>query len=230
VTGNVGGNVAGKVLGGGSGTITGIGGRADVRQFLGVDWPGGYVPGVPYVDTTYMNHGMVRSDTDGDGYAVPHVNVRYFGGEGPYVTGIDTVGKALGNFFGSVSYVLTCASINQTGDSFPKVADIYWAEIEVTVDAANSRDEYTATWFKNGVRVTTGITVPTIQVVKRVDGTDLIAAAAMTQIGTTGSYKFDTTVAGQRLTAGEAALAIAVATIDGSSRGFSRVVTRDSTA
>jgi len=101
--------------------------------------------------------------------------------------------------------------------------DIYHARIFVTVDSP--RDEYTVTWFKNNVRVTSGITGPTIQVIKRVDGTDLIGATAMTQIGSTGSYKYDET--SNRLTAGEAAVAVVTGTIDGSSRTDARVVSRD---
>lgn len=107
--------------------------------------------------------------------------------------------------------------------------DLYHAEIDLRIDAANSRDEYTITWFKNGARVTSGITVPTLQVVKRADGADLIASTTPTQIGATGSYKHDATTSA-RTTAGEACLAIVTATIDGSTRSFSRLLGRDSTA
>ena len=100
--------------------------------------------------------------------------------------------------------------------------DLYHADIQFTDDGAN--DEYTITWFKNGVRVTSGITVPTVQVVKRVDGTDLIAATALTQIGTTGSYKLTTATV---TTAGEAYLVITAATIDAGSRSFSKLISRD---
>lgn len=106
--------------------------------------------------------------------------------------------------------------------------DLYHADIQFTVDEANSRDEYTVTWLKNGVRVSAGITGPTIQVVKRADGTDLIASQAMSQIGATGSYKFDE--AANRVTGGEAVLVLVGATIDGSARTFPRLVARDSAA
>lgn len=119
---------------------------------------------------------------------------------------------------------------SQAGDAMTLTAayDLYSADIQYTVDAANTQDELTVTWFKNGVRQTSGITVPTIQVVKRADGTDLIASTTPTQIGSTGSYKYDE--ATNRLTAGEAALVIVTATIDGSTRSFSRLIGRDSTA
>lgn len=103
--------------------------------------------------------------------------------------------------------------------------DVYHADIQVLRDSKNTQDEYTVTWFKDGVRVTVGITSPTIQVVKRVDGTDLVASVAMTQIGTTGSYKYDE--ATNRLTVGEAAVAIVTATIDSATREFSSIVGRD---
>lgn len=101
---------------------------------------------------------------------------------------------------------------------------LYHADIALT--KASSTDEYTATWFKNGVRVTSGITSPTVQVVKRSDGADLVASTSMTQIGTTGSYKYDEGT--NRMVAGEAYIALATASIDASTRSFSRVIGRDS--
>jgi hypothetical protein len=108
------------------------------------------------------------------------------------------------------------------------LGDLYHADIDYRKDDANSQDEYTVTWFKNMARITAGITSPTIQVVKRVDGTDRIASTAMSQIGTTGSYKYDE--ASNRLTSGEAYLVIVSATIDAGSRTFAKVVGRDSSA
>ena len=105
--------------------------------------------------------------------------------------------------------------------------DVYHADIVLSKDDTNTTDEYSIAWFKNGVRIASGITVPTIQVVKRVDGTDLVASTAMTQIGTTGSYKYDE--ATNRITAGEAVLVIVAATIDSGSRSFAKVISRDST-
>lgn len=116
---------------------------------------------------------------------------------------------------------------DKTGFSLTTAYDLYHADIQFTVDEANSQDEYTISWFKNGVRQTSGITSPTIQVVKRVDGTDLIASTALTQIGSTGSYKYDATSA-ERRDAGEAVLVVVSATIDASVRSFSKLVGRDS--
>ncbi len=105
--------------------------------------------------------------------------------------------------------------------------DTYHADIQLTVDQANTKDEYTVTWFKNGVRQTSGITSPTIQVVKRANGADLIASTSMTQIGSTGSYKYDE--ATNRITAGEANIVVVRGDIDSATRSFSRLVSRDST-
>ncbi len=104
--------------------------------------------------------------------------------------------------------------------------DVYHADIQLTIDEANPQDEYTVIWHKNGVAITSGITVPKIQVVKRADGTDLIANTAMTEIGATETFKYDSPAA--RVTAGEAVVAVATATIDAATRTWKRVLGRDS--
>lgn len=109
----------------------------------------------------------------------------------------------------------------------PQVADIYTANIEFNLDNTNTKDEYTVTWRKNATILTSGITSPTIQVIKRVDGTNLIASTAMTQIGSTGSYKYDE--ATNRVTIGEAVLVKVQATIDAATRTWQRVLVRDAT-
>ncbi len=119
------------------------------------------------------------------------------------------------------------AILDDTGTSgvlLSNAEDVYHADVFLTRDTTNKRDEYTVHWYLNGTPITSGITVPTIQVVKRSDGTDLISTMALTQIGTTGAYKLDTTT---RLASGEAALAVVVATMDGSSRTWRRTVGRD---
>lgn len=103
-------------------------------------------------------------------------------------------------------------------------ASIYVADIFMIKDS--SQDEYTIQWFKDGAPVTSGITSPTIQVVKRSDGTDLIASTALTQIGATGSYKYDATTTA-RLADGDSAVAVVSATIDAGTRTWRRVVGKD---
>ena len=118
--------------------------------------------------------------------------------------------------------------IDATTVNVDDLVDIYHADIELTRDSGNTRDEYTVTWLKSGVRITSGITSPTIQVINRADGTDLISAAegVMDEVEGTGSYWYNDST--NRITAGEAVIAIATATIDGTSRTFPRVLTRDS--
>ena len=107
--------------------------------------------------------------------------------------------------------------------------DLYHAEIDLRIDGANSQDEWTVSWNKNGAPITSGVTSPTIQVVKRSDGSNLIASTALTEIGSTHSFKLDATTTA-RTTDGEAVAVIVTATIDSATRTFKRILGRDSSA
>lgn len=123
----------------------------------------------------------------------------------------------------------TATIVGQTGTSGVLLADsedVYIPQIRFDRDDTNGKDEYTIQWFRNGTPVTSGITVPLIQVTNR-DGTDLIASTAMTQIGSTGAYKYDEST--NRIDDGEAVLINISATINGSSRTFRRLEGRDQT-
>ena len=146
---------------------------------------------------------------------------------GTAVSGPDDLKADVSNLDAAVS---SRSTFNAGSDTVTLAAahDVYHADIELTIDEANTRDEYTVTWFKNGLRVTSGITTPTLQVVARADGADLIASTALTQIGSTGSYKHDEPT--NRLTAGQATIMIVSATIDSATRSYARVASRDSTA
>ncbi len=115
--------------------------------------------------------------------------------------------------------------LNWTGSEIVSQADLYHADVMLTVDTNNSQDEFTAKWYRNGAAVTSGITLPKIQVVKRVDGTDLIAETAMTQVASTGTYEYDEST--NRVTLGEAAIVVIKATINGSVRTFEQIIGRD---
>lgn len=123
---------------------------------------------------------------------------------------------------------LLSASYAEPGDEMTLAdsEDVYPADIGFTIDDTNSRDEYTVVWFRNGAPVTSGITVPTIQAIKRANGTDLIPSSVMTQIGSTGAYKYDATTT-ERTTAGEAVVVVVSATINGATRTWRKVITRD---
>ncbi len=127
---------------------------------------------------------------------------------------------------------------SQTGVSIPEVGqvaegvslaateDIYPADIQLTVDNANSRDEYTVCWFRNGTVVADGITNATIEVARRSDGTRLIAAnTALVAISNTGAFKHDE--ATNRVAAGEAIIVTTHAVINGATRSWRRILSRD---
>ena len=103
---------------------------------------------------------------------------------------------------------------------------IYPADIQLTIDTQSGRDEYTVTWFKNGMVVTNGVTAPTIEVIRRSDGMALVAAGTpLSPIGTSGGLKYDEPT--NRVAAGEAVLVTVTATIQGAARVWRRIITRD---
>lgn len=93
--------------------------------------------------------------------------------------------------------------------------DGYTAKVFPVDDNVGGFDRWLVNWLKNGVPITSGITVPTIQIVKASDGTNLVAATALAQVGATGFYKLDTA---SRMVSGAAYGVIVAATIGGSSR------------
>lgn len=104
--------------------------------------------------------------------------------------------------------------------------DSYQAKVWVFDDNTGTTDRYVTVWHKNGQPVVSGITSPTIQVIKVSDGTDLVASTAMTQIASTGLYKYNE--ASNRMASGAAYIAKVGATIDGSTRTWYQPVGRDS--
>jgi len=120
------------------------------------------------------------------------------------------------------------ATVDTVVDAIKAVTDVslYTARVDLSIDEANSQDEYTIQWFKNGIPVTSGITSPTIQVIKRADGTDLVAEDTPTEIGSTGAYKHDETSG--RTTAGQAVVVVVGATIDAAGRTWREPISRDS--
>lgn len=105
--------------------------------------------------------------------------------------------------------------------------DTYQAKVDIIDDNTGTTDRYVVCWFKNSQPVLASITVPTIQVWKASDGTDLIASTAMTEIGTTQTFKYDATTTA-RIISGAAYVAKMQATIDGATRTWVQVVGRDS--
>jgi hypothetical protein len=105
-------------------------------------------------------------------------------------------------------------------------ANLYEALIDYREDATSSTDQYSVKWFKDRAAVASGsISDPEIQVIKRSDGADLIAASALSAVGTDG-LKYNATGA-ERNTGGEVLLVKTTATIDAATRTSWAWVGRD---
>lgn len=109
-------------------------------------------------------------------------------------------------------------------DSVAANMDQYAAKVWV-IKESTIADHYAVAFYKNGQRVTSGVTSPTIQVIKGSDGTDLIAVTALTEIGSTHRFKKDEST--NKLVAGAIYFAVVGATIDGSSRSWDQQIGRD---
>lgn len=101
--------------------------------------------------------------------------------------------------------------------------DLYTAKVLLVDDDAGAVDRYVVSWFRNGVVDVTG-TDPKIQVVRVSDGADLVAETSMTEIGSTGRFRFDSS---SRVVSGQTYLAIVSVTLDGSVRSWDQPVGRD---
>lgn len=126
------------------------------------------------------------------------------------------------------SDVITAAAVAPGAIDDDAVAadmDAYHAKVWV-VRESTTADHYAVVFFKNGQPVTTGITSPTIQVIKASDGTDLIASGALTEVGALGIYKKDEST--NKMTGGAIYFAKVQATIDGSTRQWLQQIGRDS--
>jgi len=99
----------------------------------------------------------------------------------------------------------------------------YWAKLNLIQDTVN--DEYTVNWIKQATVLTSGVTSPQIQVIRRADGTNLIDATAMAQIGSTGYFKYDEP--DDKIVDGEAVVVVLTATIGGATRTWVHLVGRD---
>jgi len=101
----------------------------------------------------------------------------------------------------------------------------YQAKVGFFDDNIGVADRYTVVFYKNSEPVTTGITVPTIQVIRASDGTDLIPVTALTQVGALGIYKRDEPT--NRILNGASYYTKVTATIDSQTREWYQQVGRD---
>lgn len=153
----------------------------------------------------------VIDQTDPPAFADQAVAIQFYGDAG----GMDLIAVDLADS--------TNAGLSDLADVVEAVQDIYMADIQLTIDGS-SRDEYDVVWFKNGVPLTSGITSPTINVVRRSDGEDHIATTAMTAV-TDNWFTYNAST--PRIDMGEAYNVVAAAVIDGSLRTWSRLHRRD---
>lgn len=105
--------------------------------------------------------------------------------------------------------------------------DTYQAKVGIIDDNAGTTDRYTVIFATNGQPVTSGITSPTIQVIKASDGSDLIASVALTEVAALGLYKHDATGAA-RVVSGAVYIAKVEAVIGGLTRTWYQQIGRDS--
>lgn len=176
--------------------------QVDLAQWLGTAAATPTVAGVPEVDATHWL-----------GAAAPSL-----------------VSGRMDSSVGAMAADVLTASAIAAGaiDAAALAADMdgYAGKLWVIDDNGGTTDRYIMIWFKNGAPITTGITSPTLQVVKASDGTDLVASGAMTEIGSLGLYKKDE--ATNRIVSGASYVAKATATIGGSARTWYQPVGRDS--
>jgi len=106
------------------------------------------------------------------------------------------------------------------------LAPTYQAKAWLFDDNGGTTDRYVVTWFRNAQPHFTGITSPTIQVIKAADGTDLVASTAMTEIGSTGMYRYNEGT--NRIINGVAYILKVTASIDAATRTWVQPIGRDS--
>lgn len=102
--------------------------------------------------------------------------------------------------------------------------DVYSIVGEVRMDEDAEYDRYVVRWCKNGVPITSGITVPKLTVYDRTDASALISNEDMSDVGS-GQLLYATT--SDRATKGKPYEMYCTATIDGSSRTAATIVGRD---
>jgi len=113
-------------------------------------------------------------------------------------------------------------------DAIASDLNTYQAKVWLIDDdgAGTPTDRYVVVWFLNSQPVTSGITSPTIQVIEASDGSDLVGSTPMTQIASTGLYRYDET--SNRIADGAHYIVKVEATIGGSTRTWYQPIGRDS--
>lgn len=126
-------------------------------------------------------------------------------------TGMTIDGKTVSHWIGSFS--------------IERYGNVYGARVWMIDDNGGTTDRYVVAFLKNGQPILAGITSPTVQTIKASDGTDLVAATALTQIAATGLYKYDE--ATNRIVSGQSYVVKIQATIDAGTRTMTQPLGRD---
>jgi hypothetical protein len=198
-----------------SGMVEGINGQVIAKSFfleannLDVIATGNIPVNVEYWRTVRAsgNNGLPRVDMVRinnlpiSGVNVVDANITQLNGVA--VSGVDGITLASGNF-------------------------VYYADIRFHKDTGNTRDEWSAQWYRNDGPLGSGaITSPVLQVINITTGTDLIASSGMSYVSiNVGTVKYYENT--NRTTAGENYIAKCSATIDGQTHNWQKLVGRDS--
>lgn len=102
----------------------------------------------------------------------------------------------------------------------------YQAKLGLIDDDSGTSDRYVVSFFKNGQPITSGISgTPTIQIIKVADGSNLLAATNMTQIGSTTRWRHTET--SSRIVDGALYVAVIIATINSVAMTWEQWIGRD---
>lgn len=156
--------------------------------------------------------------------------------EGKYIARIVCAGCAEVNFVVEVRdkilaelaetiWDATQSSHTGAGTFGGAIQNVYHAVVDYHRDDDETKDRYTVRWFKNGARVTGGITNQAITVTDATDASTLINAQSMSDVG--NGLLLYTAEGDERQDLGTPYEAAVGATIDGSTRTFSDQVGRD---
>lgn len=88
-------------------------------------------------------------------------------------------------------YVQLDAIAEIAAETIASLPDAYQAKVWMQDDNGGTADRYACAFFVNSQPTFTLVDSATIQVVKAADGTDLVAETAMTEIGSTGMFRYD---------------------------------------
>jgi hypothetical protein len=94
------------------------------------------------------------------------------------------------------------------------VGAVYWAELDYANNTTLRQDEYTVRWVVDGGEDVTPDEPPTIRVIDRDTGADLVTETAMTAVGAEGIYVLNVTGSAHRVVYRKSAVVVLTAIIN----------------